>query len=427
MSATDGSAVTSLPSTGQVETMGSQQETPWETSRSSRLPLRERFLPLHRPWIEDADIDSVVQTLRSGWLTMGNRTLEFEDEFAGFVGAKYALGVNSGTAGLHLALDAIGLGQADEVIMSVYAFPAAAAAVLHLGGQPVFVDIRADTLTLDPEQVRAKITARTRAILPVHLAGTPSDMDPILELAARHDLKVIEDAAHALPAQYNGRPVGSIGDLTVFSFHQNGIITTGDGGMVTTDIDAYADRLRSRRLHGMAVASRRSEGREVPGAYEVLSPGYKYSMTDLAAALGIQQLHKASMFHAIRSYYVTLYQLGLSDLPELTLPEPAPSGQPAWHQYIIQLNLDRLAIDRDTFIHGLGEENIGSAIPCVPMHLHPYYRETFGFRPEDFPCALRAWERAVALPLYPRMSEADVWDVIRAVRQVVETQRGRRS
>ena len=403
-----------------------QQTTPGTTSKSSG-DTRSTLLPFYRAWIDDHDIGEVVDTLRSGWLTMGPKTLQFEEKFAHYVSARNAVAVNSCTAGLHLALDAIGIQAGDEVITSVYTFTATAAVILHLKAKPVLVDVVPGTFQLDPAQVERAITPRTRAIIPVHMAGAPCEMDTILELASRHNLTVIEDAAHALPTRYKGRLVGSIGDLTVFSFYAVKNLTTGEGGMVTTDRDDYANRLRTRRLHGISRDAWKRYSAEGSWYYEVEYPGYKYNMTDLNAALGLQQLQKLDMFHAVRTYYANLYNLGLSDLPEITVPDAASNGSHAWHLYIIRLNVDRLTIDRDRFVELLRQANIATSVHFIPLHIHPFYRDTFGYQPQDFPHALAAYQGAISLPLYPRMSEADVWDVIRSVRRIVERHRVRRS
>lgn len=388
---------------------------------------RTTFLPFHQPSIDESEIQSVTDVLRSGWLTMGRKTFEFEEMFALRVGAKYAIAVNSCTAGLHLALDALGIGAGDEILTSVYTFTSTAAVATHLGAVPVLVDVSPDTFNLDPEQLERKITPRTRAIVPVHLAGIPCPMDEVLDIAARHDLRVIEDAAHALPARYKGRMIGAIGDITAFSFYATKNMTTGEGGMVTTDRPEWAERMRARRLHGITRDAWKRYSSEGSWFYEVNYPGYKCNMTDVAAALGLQQLRKLDRFHGTRTYYAGLYRTGLGDLPELTLPETPPWAEHAWHLYILQLNLERLTINRDQFIEALRERQIGTSVHFIPLHLHPYYRDTFGYRPEDFPCALSAYERSVSLPLYPRMTEADVWDVIRAVRDIVERHRVRRT
>jgi perosamine synthetase len=386
-------------------------------------PLRAAFLPFHRPWIDEAEIEEVTDTLRSGWLTMGPKTLKFEERFADYVGAKHAIAVSSATAGLHLALDALSLEPGDEVITSTYTFTSTAAVALHLRATPVLVDVLPGTFGLDPDAVERAITERTRAIIPVHMAGAPCDMDSLLKIAARHRLSVVEDAAHALPAEFRGRKIGTIGDLTVFSFYAGKNITTGEGGMITTDSTEHAERLRVRRLHGISRDAWKRYTAEGSWYYEVGYPGYKYNMTDMSAALGLQQLRKLDRFHAIRSYYASIYQLGLSDLAEIELPQVEDGTQHAWHLYMIQLELDRLTIGRDRFVEELRRENIGTSVHFIPLHIHPYYRELFGYKPESFPHALHAYQRVISLPLYPRMTEADVWDVIRAVRTIVDRHR----
>ncbi len=398
-------------------------DTPLETDTP---PSRGAFLPFHRPWIEDSEIQEVVDTLRSGWLTMGPKTLQFEQAFAPYISAKHAVAVSSCTAALHLALDVAGIEPGDEVITSVYTFSSTAAVVLHLGARPVLVDVLPETLTLDPREVEQKITSRTRALVPVHLAGLPAEMDQLIKLAAFHELALIEDAAHALPARYHGRLIGSIGDMTAFSFYTTKNITTGEGGMVTTDCDEYASKLRSRRLHGISHDAWRRYGEHGSWYYQVGYPGYKYNMTDINASLGIQQLRKGDRFHAIRSAYAAMYTAALSELPELKLPRAPADVQHAWHLYIVQLELERLTIDRNQFVRLLHEANIGSSVHFIPLHLHRYYRDTFGYQPGDFPVALRAYERVVSLPLYPLMTETDVGDVIDAVTRIVKRHRVRR-
>jgi len=386
-------------------------------------PLRASFLPFHRPWIDETEVEEVVDTLRSGWLTMGPKTLKFEERFADYIGAKHAVAVSSATAGLHLALDALGLQPDDEIITSTYTFTSTAAVALHLRARPVLVDVLPGQLGLDPEAVERAITPRTRAIIPVHIAGAPCDMDRLQKIAGRHGLSIVEDAAHALPAEFRGRKVGTIGDLTVFSFYAGKNITTGEGGMITTDSTECANLLRVRRLHGISRDAWKRYTAEGSWYYEVAYPGYKYNMTDLSAALGLQQLRKLDRFHAIRSYYASIYQLGLSDLAEIVLPEVEEGTQHAWHLYMIQLEPELLTIGRDAFVEELRRENIGTSVHFIPLHIHPYYRDVFGYKPDDFPRALHAYRRVISLPLYPRMTEADVWDVIRAVRSIVERHR----
>lgn len=389
---------------------------------------RSTLLPFHQPWIDESDIEEVVDTLRSGWLTMGPKTVRFEEAFADYLGARHAIAVTSCTAALHLALDVAGIGPGDEVITSVYTFTSTAAVILHLRAVPVLVDVLPGTLNMDPADVARKITPRTRAIIPVHLAGVPCDMDALRDLATRHGLVIIEDAAHALPARYRGRTVGTIGDLTAFSFYAGKNLTTGEGGMVTTDRDEYVERLRTRRLHGISRDAWKRYSADGSWYYEVDYPGFKYNMTDINAALGLQQLRKLEMFQELRNRYVGLYTQGLSDLPGVRLPEAPPDVESAWHLYILQLDLDALTIDRNAFIEHLKRENVSTSVHFIPLHIHPYYRTTFGYQPQDFPNALHAYERAISLPLYPRMSEDDVWDVVAAVRRIAGAHRaGRRA
>jgi dTDP-4-amino-4,6-dideoxygalactose transaminase len=401
---------------------------PNATTDSIADRTRSTLLPFHQAWIDESEIDEVVDTLRSGWLTMGPKTVRFEEAFAGFVGARHAVAVNSCTAALHLALDVAGIGPGDEVITSTYTFTSTAAVILHLDAVPVLVDVAPGTFNMDPDDVARKITPRTKAIIPVHIAGVPCDMDALKHLAAKHNLVIIEDAAHALPTTYRGRTVGTIGDLTAFSFYAVKNLTTGEGGMVTTDREEYVDRLRTRRLHGISRDAWKRYSADGSWFYEVDYPGFKYNMTDLNASLGLQQLRKLKMFHELRTRYAGLFTQGLSGVPGVIVPEVPPDVESAWHLYIMQVDPAALTIDRATFIQHLKRENIATSVHFIPLHIHPYYRNTFQYRPEDFPNALRAYEGAISLPLYPRMSEDDVQDVIAAVRRIAGAhQAGRRA
>jgi dTDP-4-amino-4,6-dideoxygalactose transaminase len=385
--------------------------------------LRGTVLPLRRPWIDQAEVEAVTGVLGSEMLVGGTKTQEFEERFAEYVGAAHAAAVSSCEAALHLALDAVGVGPGDEVITSVAASLPVVAAIDHLGARPVLVDVDPVSLTIDHRQIERHVTPRTRAIVPVHFGGRPCEMDEILALAARNSVRVVEDASQALPARYRGRIVGSIGDVTVFGFDPARTMTTGEGGMLTTDRAEYAERWRAQRADGVPDPAGPAGGPEATAAGEARVRGYGYRMTEISAALGITQLARVHRFHGIRNYYAALYHLGLADLPELTLPE-APSGsQHAWDLYVIRVDTDRLTIDRDTFIELLLAEKIRGGIDFVPLYAHAYYRETFGYRAQDFPDAERAHERTVSLPLYPRMAEADVWDVIQAIRRIVVAHR----
>ena len=381
------------------------------------------FIPFHAPEIGDAEIESVVETLRSGWLTSGTKVKRFEDDFAEYVGSKHAVAVNSGTAALHLALDAIGIRQGDEVIVPTMTFTATAEVVLYFKAKPVLVDCQRETLNLDPNQIAAAITSKTKAIIPVHFGGQPCDMTPILEIAKTHKLYVVEDAAHALPASYEGKKIGTIGDITCFSFYATKTITTGEGGMATTENSEWAERMRMMSLHGISHDAWKRYTKEGSWYYEILNPGFKYNLTDIAAAIGIEQLKKCDEFRKAREKIAKIYDTSFADLEEIHTPVRRSDTEHAWHLYVIQPNLDHLQITRNQFIDALREEGIGTSVHFIPLHLHPYYRDNFGYQPSDFPNASSAFERIVSLPIYPKMTEADVESVIGAVRKVVKLNR----
>ena len=381
------------------------------------------FLPFHVPDIEEDEIQAVVETLRSGWLTTGARVRQFETDFARYVGSQHAIAVNSCTAALHLALDAVGVREGDEVLVPTMTFAASAEVVLYFKARPVLVDCQADTMNIDPEQIEKAITTKTRVIMPVHIGGQPCDMERILEIARVHNLKVVEDAAHALPARYQGRFVGTIGDITCFSFYATKTITTGEGGMATTENPEWAERMRIMSLHGISHDAWKRYTAEGSWYYDILHPGYKYNLTDVAAALGVQQLKKCDRFWEHRRRCAAWYNEGFKDLPEVSVPYLAPQVQHAWHLYVIQLNLEQLHINRSQFIELLRRENIGTSVHFIPLHLHPYYRDTFGYHAEDFPTASTIFERLISLPIYPTLTEPDVQRVIDTVRTLVRQHR----
>jgi len=381
------------------------------------------FIPFHIPQIDEDEIRSVVETLRSGWLTTGVKVKQFEEDFARYVGAGQAIAVNSCTAALHLALEAVGIKEGDEVIVPTMTFTASAEVVIYLKAKPVLVDCLPDTFNIDPNQIERAITSKTKAIMPVHFGGQPCDMAPILEIARRHQLYVIEDAAHALPAKYQGKAVGTIGDITCFSFYATKTITTGEGGMATTHNPEWARRMKMMSLHGISHDAWNRYAKEGSWYYEVVSPGFKYNLTDIGAAIGLEQLKKCDGFVAARTRIASAYNEGFSDLPEIQVPVCKSDIQHAWHLYVIQLQLKRLNIGRDQFIEVLKEQGIGTSVHFIPLHLHPYYRNTFGHAPDDFPNATGAYQRIVSLPIYPRMTEADIDHVIEAVRDVAQTGR----
>jgi dTDP-4-amino-4,6-dideoxygalactose transaminase len=385
--------------------------------------MSSEFIPFHKPTIGEDEIQSVVETLRSGWLTTGSKVKRFEEDFARYVGAQHAVAVNSGTAALHLALDAVGIKEGDEVIVPTMTFTATAEVVLYFKARPILVDCQRDTFNLDPTRIEAAITPKTKAIIPVHMAGQPCDMDAILSIARKHDLRVIEDAAHSLPAGYRGHTLGTIGDITCFSFYATKTITTGEGGMATTNNSEWAQRMRMMSLHGISHDAWKRYTKEGSWYYEVVSPGFKYNLTDIAAAIGIEQLKKCDEFWEARRRIATIYEKAFAGLEEIQVPLCRNDVQHAWHLFVIQLNVERLRINRNQFIDALREKEIGTSVHFIPLHLHPYYRDKFGYRPEDFPNARAAFERIISLPIYPGMSKADVEKVTGAVRDIARQYR----
>jgi len=383
------------------------------------MSVRTEFLPYALPLIEEDDIAAVVDSLKSNWITKGPKTIEFEKRFAEYVGAKYAVAVNSCTAALHLSLVAAGLGLGDEVITTPLTFAASANVVIHTGATPVFADIDPATLNIDVAQIEEKITPRTKAIIPVHIAGHPCRMDEIMAIARKHNLFVLEDAAHAVYTRYKGTLIGTIGDATAFSFYATKNLVTGEGGMVTTDDAALADKIRILSSHGM---SRNAWNRYTAAGswyYEILYPGYKDNMTDVQAALGLTQLAKLERMQSLREDIAARYNEAFERMPELEIPVVEDYARPAWHLYIVKLNLEMLKIDRAQFIEELKAENIGTSVHFIPVHLHPYYRETYGYKRGDFPHSEAAFDRIISLPLYPKMSAQDTADVIAAVGRVI--------
>jgi dTDP-4-amino-4,6-dideoxygalactose transaminase len=397
------------------------------TDMTDMTDLKLPFLPFALPEIGEEEIAEVADVLRSGWVTTGPKTARFEKEFAAFLGgtdeaqALHCVAVNSATAGLHLALEALGIGPGDEVITTTHTFTATAEVVRYLGADVKLVDIDPATLNIDPTQIEAAITARTKAIMPVHYAGLAADMPAILAIAKRHGLKVVEDAAHALPTTSAGQMVGTLAsDATVFSFYANKTITTGEGGMLVTRDAALADRAKVMRLHGMNRTAFDRYTSKVPAwHYEVVAPGFKYNLTDIAAALGIHQLKRLPGFAQERQVLAAAYESALTGLPLLLPPQAQPGDQHAWHLYVVRL-ADTVNVSRDVFIERLFAAGIGCSVHYIPLHLHPYWRDRYGLTPQMFPHSQHAFERMVSLPLYTRMSEADVQRVAAAVRDVLQ-------
>ena len=381
------------------------------------------FLPFALPEIGEEEINEVVEALRSGWVTTGPKARRFEEDFVKFLGDDklHAIAVNSATAGLHLALEALGIGPGDEVITTTHTFTATAEVVRYLGADVVLVDIDPTTLNIDVSAIEAAITPRTKAIIPVHYAGLAVDMPALLALARKHGLKVVEDAAHALPTTINGELIGTLqSDVTVFSFYANKTMTTGEGGMLVTRDDAIAARAKVMRLHGINRDAFDRFTAKVPSwYYEIVAPGFKYNLTDIAAALGIHQLKRVRGFQTKREVLATRYDLELADLPLILPPRPErPSDLHSWHLYVVRL-ADDAPVSRDELIEALFKAGIGVSVHYIPLHLHPYWRDRYNLKPEQFPHSQRAYERMVSLPLYTRMTDADEDRVVTVLRDVL--------
>jgi len=398
---------------------------------------RATFLPFAMPSIGEEEIAEVVDSLRSGWITAGPKVKRFETDFAAYVDAAQAIAVNSCTAAIHIALTALDVGPGDEVIVPTLTFCATANVVTHLGARPVLVDVGED-FNVRPEAVAAAVTGRTKAIVLVHYGGQPCDMDTMRVIAARHGLPLVEDAAHAVGAEYRGRKIGcdaqpigptanrgGAAQITCFSFYAIKNLTTGEGGMITCGDEQLADRMRRLSLHGMSRDAWKRYAGSGSWLYEVLEAGYKDNMTDIQAAMGIHQLRKLDGFIERRARYAQMYNEAFDTqrVPEVETPLLRPGRKHAWHLYVLRLRTERLRSDRAQFIEQLRAQNIGASVHFIPVHLHPFYQQRFGYRPGDFPCAESLYERIVSLPLYPGMTEQDVNDVIDSVRAVIAQHR----
>ncbi len=424
-------------------------------------------IPFHRPYLDNDDIQAVVETLQSGWITTGPKVKSFESAFCDYVGAPYAVAVNSCTAAMHLALVGLGIGPGDVVVTSPYTFVATAEAIQYVGARPVFVDICEQDFNIDPdilERTIAKLKGKVRAILPVHVAGHPCDMNSIMEIAERSELRVVEDAAHALESAIKAgtsrvaldknmdlkaqkvvvvdrsadgkewiektvslkkneeqwEKIGTIGDATCFSFYATRNITTGEGGMVTTNDPELAERIRCLSLHGMSRDAWRRYSAEGSWYYEIVDHGFKYNMPDLLGALGLSQLQKADKMFKIRCKYAEIYEQELGELAGIITPKPGCDVLHAWHLYIIRLQTDCLKITRSEFVEQLKAAGIGTSVHFIPLHLHSYYQQYFNYKYGDFPVAERVYESAISLPLYPKMSEEQVYYVASKVKELIK-------
>lgn len=381
-------------------------------------PIRSRILPYGHQWVDDKDIAAVIQVLRSDWLTTGPNISAFEEAFAAQVSAKYAVAVSSGTAALHAAMFAAGIGPGDEVLVPSMTFAASANCVVYQGGTPVFIDVDPETLLLDPAQAEAKITSCTKAVMAVDYAGQPCDYDSLWTIADLHGLALVDDACHAIGGSYKGRPVGSFADLNIFSFHPLKNLTTGEGGMITTGNAALAQRMRIFRNHGVSTDHRQ---RAQQGAfyYEMIELGYNYRLTDFQCALGLSQLPKLPEFVRRRQAIAAHYNAAFADMPAVKPLAVRPDVSHAYHLYVVQFDLDQLAASREKIFMALRAEGIGVNVHYIPVHLHPFYRQRFGTGPGLCPVAEAAYEQIISLPIFPRMMENDVEDVIAAMGKVL--------
>lgn len=383
-------------------------------------PIRDTYLPYGRQCIDEEDINAVISVLKSNYLTTGPAIYEFEKKVADYVGAKYAVAFSNGTSALHGACFAASIGRGDEVITTPMTFAASANCVLYQGGKVVFADINSKTYNIDPAEIEQKITDKTKAIIPVDFTGQPVELEKILELAKKYNLIVIEDAAHALGATYKNKKVGSISDMTMFSFHPVKHITSGEGGMIVTNNKEYYEKLIQFRSHGITRDRDKLQENHGPWYYEMQFLGYNYRMTDIQAALGCSQMHKLDMFVKKRREIVAEYNKVFGNVPYITIPFQELNGKSSWHLYIIRLNLEALTVGRKEIFEELQKQNIGVNVHYIPVHLLPYYQQ-LGYEKGSLPNAEQLYEEIISLPLFPAMTEQDVSDVITAVKRILET------
>lgn len=383
----------------------------------------QEYIPFHKSDIRQEEFDEVIETLKSGWITRGPRTAQFEEAFREYIGCKHAIGINSCTAGLHLGLAALNVGPGDEVITSPITFPSTASVIIHQGATPVFVDVRKDNMNIDVGKIPGAITDRTKAIIPVHFAGHPCEMDELLQLSRERNIPVVEDAAHAIESVYKGKKIGTLSTVTAFSFYATKNITTGEGGMVCTERDDLAEIMRVMSLHGISKDAWKRYDKNGFQHWEMIVPGYKYNMFDIQAALGIHQLRRIDEFWNRRKRWTQLYNELFSDLEEITPLSVSDDVKTAHHLYVAILNTDRLKIDRDRVLEQIQNQEIGVSVHFRALHLHPYFREKRGFDRGMFPVAEYLTDRIVSLPLFPKMTEQMVRRVASVTRQIIESNR----
>ena len=383
-------------------------------------PVRDEFLPYGTQWLDEKEINEVIDSLKSNWITTGPKMKLFEDNFKQYIGSKYAVAVNSGTAALHVSTSSIDINPGDEVITTPLTFVASANCVVYRGGTPIFADIKKDTYNIDPNEIKKKITSKTKAIIPVHFTGQPCDMDEILEIAEEYDLYVIEDAAHAIDAKYKGRKIGNLSDLTIFSFHPVKNITTAEGGMITTNDDDLYEKLLMFRTHGISKEAEKRFGKSGGYYYDMQYLGFRYNLSELHAALGIHQLKKLESFQKRRREIVKIYNNEFQNYDGITIPYKKENVKHSWHLYIIQLNLENLKVKRDHIFKALREENIGVNVHYIPVHYHSFYQNKFGLKEGILPNVEWLFPRLLTIPIFPKMSDDDVNDVINALGKVLK-------
>jgi len=381
--------------------------------------MNKDYLLFHKPYITEDEINEMVDTLRSGWLSMGPKTIRFEDEFNKYIGSKRSVAVNSWTAAGHLTLEAFGIKKGDEVIVPTMTFPATAEIVCYFGAKPVIIDVDEETLCISLKEIEKAITPKTKAIIPVHYGGLPCDMDEIHEIAKIHNLKVLEDAAHALPATYKGKKIGTMSDVTCFSFYATKTLSTGEGGMICTNNEEIAERCAIMRLHGINRDAWKRYSESGSWYYEVVAPGYKYNFTDLQASLGLPQLKKVDWMWDSRKKIATRYLESFKDLDLITLPPVKNDRESSWHLFPIRLKLEMLTKNRSQIIDSLKQRNIGVGVHFMPVHQHLFYNETFKLEDKDYPVASSVFPSLMSLPIYPGMSDQSVEKVIASLTEVL--------
>jgi len=383
-------------------------------------PVREDFLPYGVQWLDDKEISEVIDSLKSNWITTGPKMRFFEDKFKSFIGSKYAIAVNSGTAALHISTSSINIQPGDEVITTPFTFVASANCVVYRGGIPIFADIKKDTYNIDPSEIKRKLTPKTKAIIPVHFAGQPCDMDEIIEIANENNLFIIEDAAHAIDAEYKNKKIGNISDLTTFSFHPVKNITTAEGGMVTTNDDELYNKLLMFRTHGISKDAVKRFGKSGDFYYDMQYLGFRYNLSELHASLGIHQLNKLEAFQKRRRKITKIYNQELKNIKEITIPYVKSDIKHSWHLYVIQVDIDKLKVDRDYIFRALREENIGVNVHYIPVHYHSYYQTKFRLKKGILPNVEMLFPRIITIPLFHKMSDCDAYDVINALEKVIK-------